>query len=222
MMSLQGIVLFVFVGAAMLFATVTIGLSAIFLVMLSRFERMRRRPPSSRSTFLRKLLRGVSRRAFRDIGDVHHAYRVFFGVGVLRSSHLEEIREFLERAMHRIPSAPEGPPDGPSQAKLASLRELHAANQRALEVERMCVPFSGTPELERGILGELLELPAEDRTRVTVKLDALARAIRFRQDTLDRLEDESGRSLRVARWGWHAALALAILVGILGFLCLGL
>ena len=54
------------------------------------------------------------------------------------------------------------------------------------------------------------------------KLDALARAIRFRQDALDRLEAESARSLRVARWGWSAALALAVLVGILGFLCLGL
>jgi len=221
-MSLQGIVLFVFVGASMLFAAVAIGLSAVFLVVLSRFERMRRMPPSSRSAFVRKLLRGLSRNTFRDIGDVHHAYRVFFGVGVLRSSHLEEIREFLERAMHRIPSAPEGPPDGPLQAKLASLRELLAANQRVLEVERMCVPFSGTPELERGILGELLELPVEDKTKVTAKLDALAKAIRFRQDTLERLAEESSRSLRMARWGWYGTLALAILVGILGFLCLGL
>jgi len=84
------------------------------------------------------------------------------------------------------------------------------------------VPFSGTPEMERGILGELLELPAEDKSKVTAKLGALAKAIRFRQDTLDRLEEESARSLRVARWGWYGALALAILVGILGFLCLGL
>jgi hypothetical protein len=221
-MSLQGIVLFVFVGASMLFAAVAIGLSAVFLVVLSRFERMRRMPPSSRSAFVRKLLGGLSRNTFRDIGDVHHAYRAFFGVSVLRSSHLEEIREFLERAMHRIPSAPEGPPDGPLQAKLASLRELLAANQRVLEVERMCVPFSGTPELERGILGELLELPLEDKTKVTAKLDALAKAIRFRQDTLDRLEEESSRSLRMARWGWYGALALALLVVILGFLCLGL
>lgn len=221
-MSLQGIVLFVFVGASMLFAAVAIGLSAVFLAVLSRFERMRRMPPSSRSVFLGKLLRGLSRNTFRDIGDVHHAYRVFFGVGVLRSAHLEEIREFLERAMHRIPSAPEGPPDGPLQAKLASLRELLAANQRLLEVERMCVPFSGTPELERGILGELLDLPLEDKSKVTAKLDALAKAIRFRQDTLERLAEESSRSLRMARWGWYGALVLALLVVLLGFLCLGL
>jgi len=221
-MSLQGIVLFVFVGAAMLFAVVAIGLSAFFLAMLARFERMRLRPPSSGPAFLRDLLHGLSRNAFRDIRDVHQAYREYFGVGVLRSSHLEEIGEFLERAIHRIPSAPEGPPEGPLQEKIALLRELLAANQRALEVERMCVPFSGTPEMERGILGELLELPAEDRSKVTAKLGALAKAIRFRQDTLDRLEEESARSLRVARWGWYGALALAILVGILGFLCLGL
>jgi hypothetical protein len=221
-MSLQGIVLFAFVGASMLFAVVAIGLSAVFLVMLSRFERMRRNPPSSRPAFVRKLLDGLSRDAFQHIGDVHHAYRVFFGIGVLKSSHLQEIGEFLEQARRRIPSAPEGPPEGPLQARIALLRELFAANQRALDVERMCVPFSGTPELERGMLGELLELPVGDKSKLTAKLDALAKAIRFRQDTLDRLEEESARSLRVARWGWYGALALAMLVGILGFLCLGL
>lgn len=221
-MSLQGIVLFVFVGVSALFAVVAAGLSAVFLLMLTRFERMRRRPPSSRPAFVRTLLRGLSRNAFPHIGAVHQAYRAFFGVGVLRSSHLEEIGEFLEQAMRRIPSAPEGPPAGPAQAKLALLRELLGANRRALEVERMCVPFSGTPELERGILTELLELPLEDRAKVRAKLDALARAIRFRQDTLDRLAEESARSLNAARWGWQVVLALAVLVGILGFLCLGL
>jgi hypothetical protein len=221
-MSLQGIVLFVFVGASMLFAVVAAGLSAVFLVTLSRFERLRRMPPSSRPVFVRKLLRGLARDAFPHIGAVHHAYRAFFGVGILRSSHLEEIGEFLEQAMRRIPSAPEGPPAGPSHAKLALLRELLAANQRALEVERMCVPFSGTPEFERGILGDLLELPVDDKAKVTGKLGALAKAIRFRQDALDRLEEESARSLRMARWGWQAVLALAVVVAILGFLCLGL
>lgn len=221
-MSLQGILLFAFVGAAMLFAVGAMGLSAVSLTMLSRFERMRRRPPDSRPAFAAMLWRGLSRDAFPDIGAVHAAYREFFGIGVLRSSHLEEIGEFLTHAMHRIPSVPEGPRNGPSQERLAQLQQLFAANQRALDVERMCVPFSGTPEMERRILGELLELPVEETTKLTAKLDALAKAIRFRQDALDRLEDEGERSLRMARWGWYAALALAVLVAILGFLCLGL
>ncbi len=221
-MSLQGILLFVFVGVSMLFALAAICMAAVFLVMLSGFEQMRRRTPSSAPEFLRKLLRGLSRDAFQQIGTVHQAYRAFFGVGSLRSSHLEEISGFLEQAIRRIPAAPEGPPAGPAQAQLALLRELLAANQRALEVERMCVPFSGTPELERGILGDLLELPMEDRPKLTAKLDELARAIRFRQDALDRLEGESARSLKVARWGWYGVLSLGILTGILGFLCLGL
>jgi len=76
--------------------------------------------------------------------------------------------------------------------------------------------------MERELLGELLELPLDDRPKLTAKLDALARAIRFRQDALDRLEEEGARSLKVARWGWYGVLALAILVAILGFLCLGL
>jgi hypothetical protein len=221
-MSLQGILLFVFVGSAMLFAAAIVGLSAVFLVMLSRFDELRRRPPSSRPAFMRKLLRGVSRNAIQNISDVHAMYRTFFGVGTLRSSHLEEIGEFLDSAMRRLSSTPEMQPAGPSQKTRDVLAGLHAANQRALDVERMCIPFSGTPETERGILADLLELPVEDKSRMAAKLDALAKTIRFRQDTLDRLADESARSLRVARWGWYGALTLSVLVGILGFLCLGL
>jgi hypothetical protein len=221
-MSLQGIVLFLFVGVAMLFAAVAAGLSAVFLVELRRFERIRWRQASPRLEFLKRLLRGLARRRIKGIGDVHQSYRAFFGVGVLRSSHLGEIAEFLEQAMRRIASGPQGAPGGRLEAKIESLHELLAANQRVLEVERMCVPFSGTPESEREVLEELLELPVEDKTKVTAKLDALAKAIRFRQDLVERLGYERDRSVKLARWGCYGALVLAILSAILGFLCLGL
>jgi hypothetical protein len=171
---------------------------------------------------MQKLLRGLSNNAFQDIGDVHHAYRAHFATSILRGSHLQEIGEFLKSAMRQLPTAPPEARDSGLEAKMAFLREMAAANERALKVERMCAPFSGTPELERELLEEVLELPAEDKAKLTAKLDALAKAIRFRQDTLERLSEESDRSLKLARWGWYGTLALAILVGILGFLCLGL
>jgi hypothetical protein len=220
-MRLQGIVLFLLVGSSILLATAAVVLSAVCLGVLSRFERMRRRPPNFRAAFVRKLLRGLSSTAIQDIGDARRAYRTFFGTGALRGSHLEELGEFLQEVMRRILSAPPGSPDDRLQGKIRLLRELLAANDRALEVERMCVPFSGTPEYEREILVELLELPVEDKTKVSAKLGALAKAIRFRQDRLERLDDESYRSLRLAEWGWYGTLALAILVVILGLLCLG-
>jgi hypothetical protein len=220
-MSLQGILLFLFVGLSMLFAAVAAGLSAVFLVVLSRFERLRRRQPNPRGEFLRILQHRLRRETIRDITDVHQSYRGFFGVPVLRSSHLEEIAEFLQRAVSRIDSARPGSQDGKLQAKIQDVRELLAANQRALDVERMCVPFSGTPEPERGILTALLERPLEDKTQVGAKLVELAKAIRFRQDTLERLGQESARSLSLARWGWYGTLALAVLSGLLGLMCLG-
>ncbi len=220
-MRLEGVFLFVFAGVSILLAGVTIALSAVFLIELLRIERMRRSPANSRSAFLKKLLRGVTNKAIQDIRDVHDFYRAFLGIGALRASHLEEIAEYLRRAMAGIASAPQGPSDARLHENAQMLRELLAANQRALEVELQCVPFSGAPEPERQLLEDILELTAEDRTRVSAKLDTLARAIRIRQDTVERLGRESDRSLRLARWGWLGTMGFSILSLMLGILIIG-
>jgi hypothetical protein len=218
---LDGIVLFAFVGALILLAVIAAGLSAVFLSVLSRFDEVRRRPPNARGVFVQKLVRDLSHRAVRDIDDVHRSYRRFFGAEVMRSSHLEELDEFLHSALRQIASVPSGASENDVRETLQFGEELRAANNRALEVERMCAPFSGTPEQERGILKELLTHPADDKAAVMTHLSALAKAIRFRQDALNRLRAESDRSLQLARWGWYGTLTLAILLLILGLLCLG-
>jgi hypothetical protein len=218
---LDGIALFVFVGALILLAVIAAGLSAVFLSVLSRFDDMRRRPPNARGVFVHRLVRDVSRRAVRDLDDVHRSYRRFFGADVMRGAHLEELDEILQGAMRQIASGPPGASENGLRETIQLVQDLRAANHRALEVERMCAPFSGTPEQERGILKELLRHPADDKAAVMVHLSALAKAIRFRQDALDRLRVESDRSLQLARWGWYGTLTLAILLMILGLLCLG-
>lgn len=220
-MRLEGVFLFLFAGGSILLASVAVALSAVFLIELLRFERMRRRRASLRSAFVKQLLRWLANKAIRDLNDVHDFYRAFFGIGALKASHLEEIAEFLRRAMEGIASAPKGPGDARPQEKTRVLSELLGANQRALEVELQCVPFSGTPEPERQLLEDILALTVEDKTKVSAKLDALARAIRIRQDTVEQLGRESGRSLRLARWGWFGTMGLSILAMILGILALG-
>jgi hypothetical protein len=157
----------------------------------------------------------------QEIGDVHESYRAFFGIAALRGSHLEEVAEFLGQAMRRLESRVQRSSDRAPRPTIDSLRELLVANQRALDVERMCVPFSGTPEPERGFLADLLQLSGENKSQAAAKLAALARVIRFRQDTVERLGQESARSLRLAQWGWYATLALAVLAAILGLICVG-
>jgi hypothetical protein len=123
--------------------------------------------------------------------------------------------------MLRFASTPDGSGDSWLRQNSRVLEELGAANRRALQVERLCVPFSGTPEPERQILADLLQVPPEDKTKVAATLEALAAAIRFRQDTLEWLGRQSGRSLRLARWGWYATLGFSILSIILGLMSLG-
>jgi len=220
-MVLEGVARIMFVGGSILLAGLAVPLSAVILRELSRLARMRRRRDSPRSDFLKRLLPGVANRAIRDIGDVHTAYRTFFGIGTLRASHLEEIADFLRTAMTRLASAPQGSSEAGSQEHIQVLRDLVAVNQRTLEVERQWVPFSGTPETERQLLEEVLELAAENARKVGPKLDALAKTIRIRQEAVEQLGRESGRSLRLARWGWVGAAGFSILSIFLGLLALG-
>jgi hypothetical protein len=220
-MRLQGIAGFLFAAGSILLAVMGAAVSAVFLAELARFERVRRRHARPRSDYLRKLVRGLARQRIRDLGDVHNSYRAFFGVDVLRGSHLEEVAEFLQGAMLWTVSTPQGLSHGRPQVRAQTLRELLAVNQRALEVELMRVPFSGTPDPERRILEEVLALTVADGSEATAKLHALAKAIRIRQDAVERLGRERGRSLRSARWGWYGTLAFAILSAVLGVIYLG-
>jgi hypothetical protein len=220
-MVLQGVVSVVIVGASILLAGVAIPLSAVFLRELSRIARMRRRRDDPRTDFLKRLLPGVANGALKDINDVHNAYRMFFGIGSLRASHLEEIGDFLRTAMARIASGPQGSLEARAHGKIQVLRELLAVNQRTLEVELQCVPFSGTPEPERQVLEEVLEIAAADTKRVGPRLDALAKGIRIRQEAMEKLGRESGRTLRLATWGWLGTAGFSILSVILGILALG-
>jgi hypothetical protein len=220
-MRLDGVALLMFVGVTILLAGISVVLSAVFLRELSRLARLRRRHANPRSDFLDTLLRGLASGAIKDISDAHNSYRAFFGIGILRASHLEEIADALRGAMSRMASGPGGSSDARRQKRIQVVRELLAVNQRALEVELQCVPFSGAPEPERQHLEEILHLVGEDKTRFGPKLDALAKAIRIRQDSVERLHGESGRALRLARWGWVGTAGFSILSIILGILSLG-
>jgi len=220
-MVLTGVAWVVFVGGSIFLAGMAVALSAVFLRELSRVARMRRRRENPRSDFLKRLLPGVANGAIKEIGDVHNAYRMFFGLGVLTASHLEEIADFLRTAITRMASTPSGSSNPGSREKIQVVRELLAVNQRILEVELQCVPFSGVPDRERRLLEEVLELTAGDRRRVSPKLDAVAMAIRIRHETVEQLGRESGRSLTLARWGWLGTAGFSILSIILGLLALG-
>jgi hypothetical protein len=220
-MKLEGILLFLFAGASILFACVALVLSVVCLLALSHIERMRRRGSSARSAFVKELLRGLANKTIRDLSDMHNSYRAFIGIGTLRVSHLEELAEFLRSAMLRTASVPHESSRSDPEERTQLLQELLAGNQRVLEVEQHCVPFSGSPEPERKLMEEILELPATDKTSVRAKLDMLAKAIRIREDTVERFGRERDRSLQLARWGWFGTVGFSLLSIILAILALG-
>ncbi len=221
LMGPKGIALFLLVGGSILLAALASAVSAGVLLRLSRFERGRRRLGNSRAAFVKILRRGIAGARMQDLGAVHNAYRAFFGTGALRASHLEEIAEFLQAARRPGASSPHEPADMRLPRAARMLDTLLAANQRALEVELQCVPFSGTPEPERQLLEAIAERGTADGAVAGTKLAALAKAIRTRQDTLERLDWERGWSLRWARWGWLGTLGFSVLTIVFGVIALG-
>ncbi len=219
-MKLAGVLLFLFVGGAILLAGMTILVSTIFLIELRLLAKQRRRP-DARSAFGDKLLRDLTRGTIREIADVYDAYRSFLGIEVLRSSHLEDIREFLQAAISQSAGMHPQAVGAEVHADIQLAQELLAANERALEVEMHCAPFSGTPEPERHLLEDLVNLTAGDDRPAMMKLGLLAKAIRTRLDALDGAEREGARTMTLARWGWIGTICFSLLAIILGLLIIG-
>lgn len=220
-MELKGIALFLVVGGSILLAGLALAVSAGVLLQLARLEQMRWRLATSRAAFVRTLRRAVAGERIHDVGDMHHAYRAFFGIDALRASHLEEIADFLRAAMRPGASSPHRPAEARLPQTAHRLGKLLAANQRALEAERQWVPFAGTLEPERHLLEAVAELATAEGDGVDTKLAALATAIRIRQDTAQRLDRERSRLLRWAWWGWLGTAGFALLTIVFGVMALG-
>ncbi|MBA3016553.1 MAG: hypothetical protein KJ550_00795 [Proteobacteria bacterium] len=99
--------------------------------------------------------------------------------------------------------------------KLVVLRELIETLNESLSAEERRVPFYGTPEQERDLLEDILELTTADRDIVNSKLSRLAELIRVRQDTVNTLGEEKGKARKLAAWGLTGTIIFGVLSVIL-------
>lgn len=77
---------------------------------------------------------------------------------------------------------------------------IESSNDR-YQKENRKVPFTGASTPERGLLTEVLELTDKSNEFILNKLKDLSNAIVVRQETINDLSDEKGRSLKWAKWG---------------------
>ena len=100
--------------------------------------------------------------------------------------------------------------------RLDELKLLTNSIHELLKEEEKRVPFYGTPDLERSLLEDILEITASDKELINVKLTRLAELIKARQDTINVLGEEKGEARKLAYWGLAGSVVFGMVSIILG------
>jgi hypothetical protein len=178
----------------------------IWLSIKERRERRRKE-----SEFVSLLLTAFENKAIATVDDLvalHDAHFDRPGSPVLV---YRQLRRFLEAVQLQIASAQAHRTAHKLIPRLGELRGLTDLVAKTLATEEKRVPFYGTPEPERGLLEDILELTNSDREIVGGKLTRLAELIAARSETIKTLGDEKGKATKLAYWGLAGTLLFGIL-----------
>ena len=205
----------------MLSETVAItAIAAAYLAGLGLFwwywRRMKRARHERDSTFVTTLQNGVINGTICTLDDVNVFYAAYFDAPQLSYRDAERLGLFLRKLLLG-PSLPSHVSStAPLERLVPVVRELIAAHDSAMEDVRKELPFSGTPSPERELLQDISALATGERSRLDSKLTELAKAVRIRQEMIERISDERGRSLRWAKWGAIGTVLFSLVSIILG------
>lgn len=95
---------------------------------------------------------------------------------------------------------------------LTTINDLLEKGKEREQEQRAKAPFSGVPSPERSLLDDVREVSgAKDNPFIQDKLIELASAIKIRQETVEVLGEEKGRSLKWAKWGLFGTVFFSLL-----------
>jgi hypothetical protein len=182
-------------------APIIAGYGAVVAGVLLYLRYARRRRRERDATFGSTLRNGVLNGSIRTMHDVEAFYSAFYDSPQLQIRDQEVIGLALRRVL-MTPSHP-GTPDSKEHIDrlLPTVRDLIAEHDKQMQEVRRELPFAGTPSPERELLQDVVALAGGDHALIDSKLGELGKAVRIRQETIDRLSDEKGQSLRWAKWG---------------------
>src|SRR4030042_1549501 len=182
------------------------------MVVLLVWLKKRRKEREKRDTeFVSSLVKAIQNGSIQHLKDVNDLFCAFFKV--IRQEYIEadRIGLFLRRTKHTI-SVEMLDPGKQRSALLDIVNSLITKNEEILANERQRLPFSGVPSHERSLLEDILQLSSsEDKAYVREKLENLASAIKIRQETINQLSEEKGRSLKWAKWGVFGTIVFSLI-----------
>jgi|GEM_PF-5879373 len=150
--------------------------------------------------FQRSLLNSITNQAIESVHDVNNIYMAQFKLHQLSAHGQSEITLHLRQALSSISS--DGRIRDETRNKRRTLvNQLIFESNEIYKKENQKVPFTDAPSPERGLLTDVLELSDKGNNLILTKLTELSNSIVVRQETIDRLSDERGTSLKWAKWG---------------------
>ncbi len=184
---------------------------AAVLWFIARFRRRREEEKARDDLFVSQVIACVRNGSVESIDHISDLYSSHFSARVDSLTHLNHLSHLLRKSIAKIASASEvGDSNHKLIERLPSLRQYLSANEERVQQEELRLPFSDAPHPERQLLEDILEMTKSDKELVRTKLSELGKAIRIRQDTVDRLGTESHQSLVWAKWGLAGTVVFSV------------
>jgi len=188
--------------------------TVLVLAMIGAFawyiSRQQKEKKRKEAEFVKLLLDTFRNKTISTTTDLIAFYESYFRVVRSKVRMYSDICFFLEQVQLGISSSKPDTPEYELISRLDEIRQLINSVSELLKEEEKRVPFYGTPEQERGLLEDILELTAADRTLVNIKLTRLAELIEARQETINVLGEEKGQARKLAYWGLAGTVVFGI------------
>jgi len=138
--------------------------------------------------------------ALQDLEDVHNFYLGHFHLPKLTSQSHRDVTRGLRVLASKIASHGKIP-GNMRREQHEAIKALIRDSVALQDMEDRKLPFTAAPSPERGLLSDILELSDKTNDLLPNKLQELSNSIIARQETIDALNDEKGKSLKWAKWG---------------------
>lgn len=181
------------------------------VVMLIWFKKRRQEREKKDTEFVNTLVEAFYNDAIQSIEDVKDMLCGFYRIKYPDDVDITKVALFLRRVKH-VFSTKTLKPKCDRNELLAIVNSIIVKSDEALKAEKRRIPFAGVPSEQRSLLEDILVLSAEDeKSYVRDKLEKLASIIRSREDTVNRLSDEKGKSLKWAKWGVAGTVVFSLI-----------
>jgi hypothetical protein len=172
--------------------------------------------------FVSQVVSALSNKSIKTFDDISDLYMGFFLGRESDFPNVHRIATLLRRAKLNVSVSKENAA-GTNAQSLELINKLLATAKEHEKEQRAKAPFSGVPSPERSLLEDVREVSgARDNQFIQDKLSELATAIKIRQDTVEKLGEEKGRSLKWAKWGVAGTVFFSLLsIGITYYFSVG-